>query len=76
MKITDVEYYEYECGSYCSPSGCHGHETDIPVAFEINGVRFVVEGYDGGDYPNSDTDDTVKRVKEVVAALSCNGSNA
>ncbi len=40
----NVTYYEYECGRPCTPNGCCGHETDIPVAIEINGFTFVLMG--------------------------------
>lgn len=50
--VFDVECYEYECGSYCSPNGCHGHVTDFPVGFTYKGFHFTVEGYLEGDFPN------------------------
>lgn len=40
----NVTYYEYECGRPCTPNGCPGHTTDIPVAIEINGFTFVLMG--------------------------------
>lgn len=41
---THITYYEYECGQPCTPNGCCGHETDIPVAIEINGFTLVLMG--------------------------------
>jgi len=70
MKIDiDVEYYEYECGCACSPVGCVGHETDIPVAIILNGTRFFVDGYEAGDWPGSFTDEEVEGVKRDVKEL-------
>ena len=64
----DVETYEYECGHPCTPDGCMGHSTNIPVSFEVSGVRFVVNGYEGGDFPGRDKDE-IDRVIEVVNLL-------
>jgi hypothetical protein len=69
-KLTDVETCEYECGAYCDGSeerGCPGHDTDIPVAITLDSVRFVVEGYDAGDYPGDRA--TVEEVQNVVSRL-------
>ncbi len=49
--MINVEYHEYDCGSPCTPDGCMGHTTDIPVGIEIDGVWLWVDGYWGGDYP-------------------------
>lgn len=46
IKIDSIEFYEYECGFPCTPDGCKGHVTDIPISITINGVRLVVEGAD------------------------------
>ena len=41
MKIEVLEWHEtYHVGMGCSPIGCPGHNTDMPVAIEINGVEF------------------------------------
>jgi hypothetical protein len=64
----DVEYYEYDCGWPCTVNGCPGHITDIPVSIIIDGIRFEVEGAEGGDFPGSDIE-KVKQVKAVVSEL-------
>jgi len=61
-----LEYYEYECGSYCAGSeerGCPGHMTDIPISIEINGVEFRV----GDDFPSSKEE--TQHVVKVINAL-------
>jgi hypothetical protein len=52
----DIEYFDYECASPfgCTPNGCPGHESDIPVAIYLFGVRFVVDGFPQGDFPSDD----------------------
>lgn len=62
----DVEYYEYECGNACTPNGCCGHSTDIPVEIYIDGVRFSVDGYDAGDFPGGADKEEIDRVKKAV----------
>lgn len=63
----DVEYYEYDCGSPCTPNGCCGHSTNIPVSFTVGGVTFHVDGAQSGDFP--DEKENVNRVRAVVKAL-------
>lgn len=64
-----VEYFEYECGMFgCTPDGCPGHKTDIPIAIEVDGVRFEVEGSMGGDFPGAD-EKLNKQVIKVVKML-------
>jgi hypothetical protein len=65
--VTIEECYEYECGSYCSPDGCHGHVTDAPTHIMIDNVCFVVDGFDGGDYPMFKAE--VEEVKSVIKRL-------
>lgn len=43
-----ANYYEYDCGRPCTPNGCTGHSTDIPVSMTINGYTFELMG-DRGD---------------------------
>lgn len=57
------ETSEYECGSYCSPHGCGGHDSGVPCYLYIADEQFVVAGYDAGDFPN----ETAERVIDVVA---------
>lgn len=68
--ITDVtvEYHEYDCGSPCTPSGCPGHVTDMPVGLVVGGVQLTVENASGGDFPTSDADYN-KRVRDTVAKV-------
>lgn len=68
-QLDDVETYEYECASYCSPNGCMGHTTDIPVSITLDGISFVVDGYEGGDYPSSYDKAKIEEVKNVVERL-------
>jgi len=63
----EVEYFEYECGHPCTPNGCMGHTTNIPVGIEIDGVWFYVQGYEGGDYPGDGK--MIKAVQRSVAHL-------
>ena len=63
----DVEYYDYECGFPCTPNGCCGHGTDIPLSFTVGGVTFSVYGAESGDFP--DLKENIERVRTVVAAL-------
>lgn len=63
----DVEYYDYDCGSPCTPNGCCGHSTDIPLSFTVGGVTFHVDGAQSGDFP--DEKENVNRVCAVVKAL-------
>lgn len=62
-----VEYYDCDCGSPCTPNGCCGHSTGIPMSFTVGGVTFHVDGAQSGDFP--DNDENVKRVRAVVKAL-------
>lgn len=66
MKV-EVEYYEYECLECCSPSGCMGHETDIPTALWVDDVCFSL-GND--DYPMSEDKDTVRKISEVAEKVA------
>lgn len=65
--MISVEYYEYECGNYCSVDGCKGHVTNIPVGVEIEGVMFYVDGYQGGDFPGEGK--SITKVQKAVAYL-------
>lgn len=38
-----LEFLETDCGSACTPNGCMGHPTDIPLALNIAGVEFKLE---------------------------------
>lgn len=62
-----VETYEYECSNPCTENGCTGHDTDVPISITLDGVTFVVEGYEAGDYPRSKAH--VDEVKNVVERL-------
>lgn len=66
MKIS-IEYFETDCGSPCTPNGCMGHDTDIPVSITIDGISFDIENSIGGDFPNESSD--IDKVKEVVNKL-------
>jgi hypothetical protein len=44
MPAIKVGYHEADCGSNCTPDGCPGHDTDIPVSFCFKGVWFEVVG--------------------------------
>ena len=63
----DVEYYDYDCGKPCTPNGCCGHSTNIPVSFTVGGVTFHVDGAQSGDFPNEN--ENVNRVCAVVKAM-------
>ncbi len=63
----DVEYYDYDCGYPCTPNGCFGHLTDIPVSFSVGGVTFHVDGAEGGDFPDNKTN--IELVIAVVKEL-------
>ncbi len=52
--IDDIDYFEYDCFDYCTPDGCKGHVTDIPISFCFNGIQFFVEGFEGGTFPGRD----------------------
>lgn len=54
MPAIEVEYHETDCGSNCTPDGCPGHDTDIPVSFCFKGVWFEVAGYRMGEFPWDD----------------------
>lgn len=69
MKIR-VEYYEYDCTGYCTPNGCKGHITNIPVGISIDGVMFYVEGYEGGDYPIQGDDEKIKVIEQIIEKLT------
>ena len=64
----EIEYYEYECGKPCSPSGCTGHVSEQPVGVTINGVTFWVDGYEGGDFPSPERREN-EEVRRVVLDL-------
>ena len=64
----DVEYYDYDCGRPCTPNGCCGHSTDIPLSFTVGGVTFHVDGAQSGDFP--DEKENTNRVCAVVKALA------
>jgi hypothetical protein len=66
-ELTGVELHEYECGSPCTENGCLGHDTGVPFAITLDNVRFVVEGYEAGDYPADKA--FVAEVQNVVARL-------
>ena len=70
--VTEVEYYEYECGSYCSPDGCCGHVTTFPVGFFYKGFMFYVDGYKEGDFPQDNKQENAdyqKAFHEIIEAL-------
>jgi len=69
LQLDLVEYYEYDCWTTCTPNGCPGHETDIPVGLDIGGVSFYVSGYQIGDYPVSYAQEEIERVKQAVERL-------
>lgn len=55
-----IVYEEYECGSYCSPDGCHGHEGRV-IGIEIDGFVFCDEESHTGDMP--------QKYEELAAAV-------
>ncbi len=61
------EYYEYDCGYPCTPNGCCGHSTDIPLSFSVGGATFNVYGSESGDFP--DSKENIQLVRSVVTAL-------
>lgn len=69
----EVEYYEYDCGRPCTPSGCPGHPTDIPVAVDVNGFTLELRTYASGDFPHCEEprklDLWIRTVRAVAAAL-------
>lgn len=67
LSQVEVDYYDYDCGSPCTPHGCPGHLTDIPVSITISGVTFHVDGSERGDFPSGAAG--VARVQAVVEAL-------
>ena len=71
-RCLDVEYNEYECSGYCHQDGCSGHTTDEPIGVHIKGVFFIVEGFEGGDYPGASGED-VDNVKAAIAHLEEHG---
>jgi hypothetical protein len=66
-QIGDIEYYEYECGMPCTVNGCCGHTTDLPVGILVDNVMFFVEGFEGGDFPQTKAE--AEEVKSVVRRL-------
>ena len=40
---------EYECGKYCSPNGCGGHDNGIPYELEPVGLFFDILEYSPAD---------------------------
>lgn len=50
----DIECYEYDCWRPCTPDGCPGHSTDMPIGFTFKGAQFYVAGAEGGDFPSHD----------------------
>jgi len=66
----EVEYYDYDCGSPCTPNGCPGHSTTVPIAFSLGGVTFHVDGAEAGDFPSSSGSNEVNRVVAVVNAIA------
>lgn len=66
----DVEYYEYDCWKPCTPNGCMGHITDVPVTIWIDDVAFCVMGSEGGDFPGGEDKDGIKRVQRAVEHLT------
>lgn len=63
-----LEYLEYDCFYPCTPDGCLGHVTDLPVGFSIAGVDFEVRGYANGDFPSSDAEEN-NHVEAVIKRL-------
>jgi hypothetical protein len=62
--------YEYECGSYCTPTGCHGHKDyNILIGFELNSELFYIEGADCGDYPNLDKPEQIEKVNNIIKTI-------
>lgn len=66
--IDDIDYYEYDCFDYCTPDGCKGHVTDIPVSFCFNGIQFFVEGFESGAFPGKD-ENHIKKVQETFKIM-------
>ena len=66
----EVEYNEYECGGYCTPSGCVGHEDrGLPIGFSINNVIFYTEDHcDGGEISDKRRD-TIRETVEWIEGL-------
>ena len=52
-----VDYYEYDCGQPCTPDGCKGHDTDIPIGITIDGIYLHI-----WDYPEVNKVDAVKNL--------------
>lgn len=69
-----VDYYDYECGQPCTPNGCRGHSTDIPISFTVNGITFYVDGVHSGDFPNKEDIKDVQQVVRSIGALVQNNS--
>lgn len=62
-----VDYLEAECGFPCTPDGCLGHATDIPISFSVGGITFFVDGEHSGDFPRSTAE--AAQARKVVNAL-------
>lgn len=71
-ETVDVDFHEYECGMACTPNGCLGHDTDIPIAFSFRGVWFEVAGYREGEVPWDGPGGVkdLKEYKEVFDAMT------
>lgn len=69
----EIEYLESECGGLgCTPNGCPGHRTDIPVAIILNGFRLVQPEVDRGEPLGEDDKTSAKeyeRWKKTIENL-------
>lgn len=58
---------EYECGSYCSPNGCHGHMGRI-IGIEIDGHYLCDDASHTGDTPvnQESLEEAVKKAVQIL----------
>jgi len=48
------EYLDVECGHPCTPDGCPGHSTDIPLTFCIVGTDIILASPWLDEYPTKE----------------------
>lgn len=65
----EIEYYEYDCWKPCTPNGCMGHTTDVPVALHFDDVSLYVEGFEQGDFPAGADNDEVRKVQNAIGRI-------
>ena len=65
-----THYSNDTCYIPCTPHGCPGHVSDIPVAFSLGGMSFAVEYPDDVEEAAQANEADIDRVIEILQALS------